>query len=382
MKVLWLASWYPNKHDAFEGDFIQRHARAAALHHDITVIYVNQSEKNLQQTEMSNVEGRLTEHIIYLPPFTQKYFWNIWRKHHRYIIAFKEAVSKYIEGNGEPDIIHVQIPVKAGLAGLSLKHRYRLPMIVSEHWGIYANTFHDDISRKSFSFRLLTKRVIKEADQLVTVSDYLGETINKAGFEKEYAVIPNVADTDRFCYHNNTSSGKFRFLHVSNLLSVKNPRLMLDAIRIFLSKRSDAEFVFIGNSDNNWSDYARDIGVADAVSFRGVIPYDEVAAEMQKAHSLFLYSDFETFSCVTVEALCSGMPVITARTGASPELVNDGNGILVEPGSPYKLAEAFEKMMSEYDRYNKAEISKQAADQYSYQKVSAQFDELYRSLKS
>ena len=43
-KILWLASWYPNRNDPFDGDFIQRHARAAAIDHDIHVIHVSEAE--------------------------------------------------------------------------------------------------------------------------------------------------------------------------------------------------------------------------------------------------------------------------------------------------------------------------------------------------
>ncbi|HQV61525.1 MAG TPA: hypothetical protein PLG08_12150, partial [Chitinophagaceae bacterium] len=39
-KILWLCSWYPAKTDPYNGDFIQRHARAAALYNDIYIIHV------------------------------------------------------------------------------------------------------------------------------------------------------------------------------------------------------------------------------------------------------------------------------------------------------------------------------------------------------
>ena len=43
--VLWLPSWYPNKLAPFDGDFIQRHAKAAALYNDILVIYAVPDEE-------------------------------------------------------------------------------------------------------------------------------------------------------------------------------------------------------------------------------------------------------------------------------------------------------------------------------------------------
>ncbi|MEJ7675780.1 MAG: hypothetical protein WKF59_24510 [Chitinophagaceae bacterium] len=38
--VLWLVSWYPNKTDAFAGDFIERHAKAVSLNSKLIIIFV------------------------------------------------------------------------------------------------------------------------------------------------------------------------------------------------------------------------------------------------------------------------------------------------------------------------------------------------------
>ena len=47
MKVLWLASWYPNQLDKFTGDFIQRHARAVSQYCKVHVIFVKKDESLL-----------------------------------------------------------------------------------------------------------------------------------------------------------------------------------------------------------------------------------------------------------------------------------------------------------------------------------------------
>lgn len=381
MKALWLASWYPNRHDAFEGDFIQRHARAAALHHDVTVIYINQSAANIRMEVVSETNDRLTETRIYLPAKANADFFQRIGKQRQYRKAFKDAIGEYINASGMPDLIHVHIPMRAGIAGLWARKKYGLPMIVSEHWGIYGNTSHDDIRRKPLSFRLVLKRIIEKADKLVTVSSYLGGTINHAGITKPFHVIPNCVDTDLFNTKGRSKSGKFRFLHVSNLLAVKNPQLMLDAIRLFTEKGNEAEFIFIGNTDDNWKHKAIEMGLETKVTFKGLLPHEKVASEMKAADALFLYSDFETFSCVTAEALCTGLPVISANTGAASELLNETNGILAEPGKAEALAIAFEEMMQRSPEINMQKISSHASAAYSEERTAHLFDELYRQLK-
>jgi hypothetical protein len=42
--VLWLVSWYPNRLDAFDGDFIERHAIAVSRFAKLTVLLVVKDE--------------------------------------------------------------------------------------------------------------------------------------------------------------------------------------------------------------------------------------------------------------------------------------------------------------------------------------------------
>ena len=46
MKVLWLASWYPDEYEPTNGDFIQRHAKATAQLMHVDLIHVAQAGKD------------------------------------------------------------------------------------------------------------------------------------------------------------------------------------------------------------------------------------------------------------------------------------------------------------------------------------------------
>ena len=63
-KVLWLVSWYPNKYDLFDGDFIQRHAKAAALYDNIHVLFVKTSDQQQTAETERKEENGLVEEII------------------------------------------------------------------------------------------------------------------------------------------------------------------------------------------------------------------------------------------------------------------------------------------------------------------------------
>jgi hypothetical protein len=68
MKLLWLASWYPNTLAPLSGDFLKRHAEAVSIYEDVHVIYVmrdpyGEITKDICINEIS--EQRLKETIVY-----------------------------------------------------------------------------------------------------------------------------------------------------------------------------------------------------------------------------------------------------------------------------------------------------------------------------
>ncbi|MFZ1260557.1 MAG: hypothetical protein WAQ93_08730, partial [Chitinophagaceae bacterium] len=126
-KILWLCSWYPDKMEPFNGDFIQRHAYAAALYNDIYVIHVagdvTGEAKGIEHV-INRAEG-LTEQIIYYNKSTSWFGKAV--DYYRWSSIFKQAIRKYILENGKPDLVHVHIPFKAGLMAIRIKKKYGIP---------------------------------------------------------------------------------------------------------------------------------------------------------------------------------------------------------------------------------------------------------------
>jgi glycosyltransferase involved in cell wall biosynthesis len=322
-KILWLVSWYPNKYDRFDGDFIQRHAGAAALYHDVHVIFVKASEEQNEIEEQLYETESLTEQIIYIPKqkgITGKLKnYNAWKK------TYKTAVDNYIQ-QSNPSLVHVHIPWKVGLIGLWIKRKYEIPFIVTEHWGIYNNIVDDNIHTKSFPVRHLLKRIYKEATAFASVSSYLGEGVNQTLLKKEYSVIPNVVETSLF-YPKREKHPRFTFLHVSNMVPLKNVEGILQAFQQFLETGVDAQLILIGNKDSRYKQLAKQLELLDTnFFFRGEIPYADVAKEMQRSHVLVLNSNIENSPCVIGEALCCGVPVIATNVGGIPELIKKTEG--------------------------------------------------------
>lgn len=375
-KILWLASWYPNRDDPFDGDFIQRHARAAALYDDIQVIFVRASRIDQPIEEKTTSSNGLTEQIIYYrePSGLLAYFRKQWKWRKLYL----KAAEEYIVRNGKPHCIHVHIPWKAGVIALMLKARYKIPFVLTEHWGRYNKQLPGHLETSPVFEQRLVKRVFEEAAAFLPVSHYLAQGVQQMVTPKPYTVIPNVVDTSLF-YPVPQKHSRFTFLHVSNMAPVKNVDGILNAFHfaVFEHGMKDARLLFIGNRDDHFKKQSESMGLSTHVTFLGEIPYTEVAKEMQRSHCLVLNSTAETFSCVSAEALCCGLPVVAPNTGALPELVNEMNGMLFEKGS---LLSAMMEVKENYARFDTKRISEEAAARFNYEVVGEMMNREYEKV--
>ncbi|MBC7587335.1 MAG: hypothetical protein H7178_03165, partial [Chitinophagaceae bacterium] len=117
MKALWLASWYPSKNDLLTGDFFQRHAHAASLHHEIHVLHIKRDDAISGTVDKSfNQQANLSETIILYKPFLHvvkgagTLFSAI-----TWFALMKKEINQWMLQFGKPNIIHVKAAWKCGL---------------------------------------------------------------------------------------------------------------------------------------------------------------------------------------------------------------------------------------------------------------------------
>jgi glycosyltransferase involved in cell wall biosynthesis len=85
--------------------------------------------------------------------------------------------------------------------------------------------------------------------------------------------------------------------------------------------------------------FVDELGIREAVTFRGAISDPDLVASMGKSDVLIMGSRHEGFGVPVIEAMTMGLPVVANREGALPEIVGDA-GLLVDATDPYALAEA------------------------------------------
>lgn len=373
MKIIWLCSWYPNENDIFTGDFIQRQAVAVSAFADIEVVHVVFCDKN--DTSVQVVNSQLKETIYYKKKGS--ILSNLWD----YFNLHQTFLKRYRNTKGNPNAMHVQIPIKAGMVALWFKFFYKMPYIVTEHYGIYNTYLDDHFESRSTWFRFLTKQVVKNADRLTTVSYSLGDDMNQLVAKKEFTVISNVVDTTLFQYTKPERREIFQFIHISNMIPLKNIQGIIESAEKLWQQRQDFVVVIVGSIKEEYVQVANEKQLLNSVIvFKGEVSYKQIATEIKESQSLIIFSDTESQSCVVLESLCCGRPAIVTNIGGVKELIDESNGYKVNVKDTNDLVEKMNCMIDRYDSFNTEEISKDAIAKYSYNSVGKQFYNLYKTL--
>ena len=383
MKVLWLCSWYPNEKDPFDGDFIERQARALSLYQHVDVIHIVQNIHLLNNEELKveeNHEKNLHKKVYYLPhsfkeiKFLQKLIFNT-----RYNSLFKKVLSDYITINGKPDIVHVHVPVKAGVSALWLKTKYNIPFVITEHSSAYFETIPENYFSRNNYFKFITKQTLQQAEVVSSVSNWLLSRLNDLFAIKHSKLIRNAVDISLF-YPVKSLNKKKRFIHVSMMHPLKNVSGILCALAVLNKTTTEWEMSFIGPASKENLKLSFDLGLSKQIAWKGALPYCEVAKEMQQANVLIHFSKYENLPCVVNEALCCGLPVISSNVGGISELVNDSNGILVENENIDQLANEIASYLQHPDRFNQQLISTSASAMFNYNFIGNEMMQLYKDV--
>jgi glycosyltransferase involved in cell wall biosynthesis len=91
---------------------------------------------------------------------------------------------------------------------------------------------------------------------------------------------------------------------------------------------------------------ARDLGIADAVTFTDVVSHADLLACYRTADVLLCLSEHEGFNVPVLEAMNFDVPVVAYAAGAVPDTVGDA-GLLLADKDPLVVASAAERLRSD-----------------------------------
>lgn len=381
--ILWLASWFPNECNPLAGDFIKRHAEALSLYQPVHVIHVEKipnDKKTFAKTaeETDAVYPRLSFAIKYysvvrilLLEKVFSFFYSLW--------CYRSLIKQYIKRNGKPSLLHIHIAERCGWVALYYKWIYRIPYIITEQHTIYLPDAKHYEKGVGFFSSIGLKLIYRNASLVTPVSETLANALKQKFAVKKTRVIYNVVNTSIF-YPVEKSRENVApvFVHISTLTPQKNPELMLEAFTL-LKHQYQTNFVLhiVGPQRQHLVELAEQLNIHDNIVWRKETSQPNLAALMHSADAFVLYSRYETFGCVNIEAMACGLPVIVSDIPVFREYLKEGVTAYFAKGeSPEDLVRVLHSFLNR-TRVSTEIISKYAA-QFDYETIGKQIEEVYR----
>jgi UDP-glucose:(heptosyl)LPS alpha-1,3-glucosyltransferase len=233
----------------------------------------------------------------------------------------------------------------------------------------------------------LERRIFTTTPRIVAIA-----RVGKAEIERLYRVPPdridvvyNGVDLVRFHPRNRTRLGPTArtevaipaqaplALFVGSGFERKGLATLLEAMAL---RAGSPWLVVVGKGSRRLHEaLARRLGVADRVVWLG--PRPDIERWYAAADVVALPSRYEPFGNVHLEALASGLPVVTSTRAGGAELIEDGkNGAVVDPHDARALAEALDRFSARDAGVSAA--ARASAEPFTYRAQVAGLARIYR----
>lgn len=229
----------------------------------------------------------------------------------------------------------------------------------------------------------LFRRIWKNASAVVANSRGLAELAQRFEPSVKYDVIPNGVDTMMFTPPpSRTLTGRIKLLSVSRLIARKRIDLLIKTLGELRKNNIDAELNIVGDGNLAASlrTLAQRLGIADRVHFHGPLDYDKLPAVYRANHLFLMCSAHEGMSNAMLEAMASGLPVITTPCEGTAELVGD-NGIILPSADVAVFVKVVKQIIENKTGYAKmANASRQKSIQLSWATTASAYVEMYKEI--
>ncbi|WP_339732153.1 glycosyltransferase [uncultured Gimesia sp.] len=251
------------------------------------------------------------------------------------------------------------------------------------------------VSEKRKNGHLLLDRL---TNRLVDLNICVSESVAKFSVrqgklaESKVTVIPNGVDFELFSTAEaldlspwDIPSDAKVVLFVGRLDPQKAPGDLLTAFGRFAEQASDFHLLFVGEGPlkAELRESARQLPCADRVHFAGW--QSEVPQLMRAATCLVLPSLWEGMPNVVLEAMASGLPVISTDVDGVSELIQPGEqGTLVAQGSPAEIQQALQSLATQPTLSSRMAGSAQSIvkKEFTWDSIAHKYERVYEKILS
>jgi len=290
-----------------------------------------------------------------------------------FMISFIFNSLKYAK---KADVILVNFEPSA-LAGLFIKLIYKKPVVLTvlrlvEDKGVLG---------------LVNKFIYKHVDDIIFISNYLQKESQRFLEFKQSKIIPLGVDVSRFDnkIRKLSKDKKINLINIGRLIEKKGQTFLIDAVRIVNERYPNKVKLIIlgwgslkGELIKKVKNYKLDIQILDNVGPLEVPKYLDKSDIFILSSIVDSKNETETLGVVLIEALATGLPVISTDVGGTSDIVSKEVGFLIEPKNSQAIADKiieFIKKPSLVDKMSRNGIEK-ARKVFDWDNIIKQYIEI------
>lgn len=367
LSVLFICGWYPSKILPTNGDFIQRHAEAVFLKHDVSVIHII-SDKNA--TTNISITADTINGVQTFIAYT-KHTKNPFKK----VFLFYKAFCVLLKKVNNFDVVHLNEIFPFGIFSLYLKWFKKKPFIISEHWTGYLKNSGIQIH---FIKKWIAKIIVKNAFAICPVSNILAKEMQSLGFKGNYKIVANVVDTNLFIPKKKETK-ILKIIHISSLKNEhKNIKGMLQVAKQLNLNKVYFEWDFIGNNGLEYQELLQNLDIKNAkISFIEHKNHHEIVNDLQQATICVSFSNYETFGIVIPESIACGTPVIATNTGVATSFTNTNFCKIIAINDKEALLKSIINHKNIFAKLDSNAMHNLIKEKFSKEVIASQFSTLY-----
>ena len=229
-------------------------------------------------------------------------------------------------------------------------------------------TWVNSLELKSNELLVVEQSELENATHIVVASNFSKLSLIENGISaNKITVNPYGVDISAFPLKESfVIPRQIRFIFTGLVDARKGIPFLLDA---FQQVNPDKVFLsIVGQIQNHINIAIKDNYLLNNIEIVGKLPHNELPGLLQKNDVFIFPSYFEGFGLVILEAMASGLPVITTTATAGPDIIEHGKeGFIIEPGDKKGLTDAIQYFI---DNPHQIEImgraARKKAEQYSW----------------
>lgn len=265
---------------------------------------------------------------------------------------------------------------------LCYRTRKKLPYIIS----LRGSDVPGRHARLRLDYKLLRPvftAIWTKANLLVACSEGLRKRAFRFLPSVSIEVIPNGVELDRFRpARADERKEELRLLTVGRLSVTKRVEMLIEAVEKLCCDRHSVRFAIVGGGgmEKMLRQMVLQKNLAHIIEVTGRIAPEKMP-DLYRSSDIFISASMqEGMSNAMLEAMASGLPIITTRCEGVEELVAD-NGVVVEQANAASIAEAIAKLARDNEGYERMCIAaRRRAGNFGWRSVAEQYLAWYRRL--